>query len=290
MLGKVAEIVSDRRSGSSQIAMNLLNYLVTAFSTEGEPPEADQFLEELYATVLRRRSLISPINLIEVLRRAHMLQRNEAGAETPLKEAVLRLRELYGGALEVALRAGEERLTLYDTLLTLSKSSQVLSLVKRLPSVEVRVLTGWPLMDGLAAYAELRASGVKAFLFPDLSVFEAAEGVDALLIGCDAILLDGSAVNRSGSKTAALVAEELGIPTIVICDSTKLDLNSLWAPEKWSLASDEASVEFQVFEKVDSRLVTEYVSELGCLKPDKFVASAGSELVSSWPRRVARLL
>lgn len=287
MLEKVAEIVSDKKSGSSQISLRLLNHLAEAPINE-DPQRTPQLLDELYEAVLKRRSLISPINLVSILRESYSLALAETGGRLSFKEMARRLSKLYVAALNDALRVAERRLTGCRAVLTLSKSSQVLSLMKRLSELEVRVLAGWPLMDGLAAYKEMRASGVKASLIPDLSICEAIEEVDILLMGCDAVLLDGSAVNRAGSKAAALAARDAGVSTLVLCDSTKLDLNSIWAPEKWSLTAEEAAVEFQVFEKVGSSLVTEYISELGCFPPASFVDAARREVSLSWPRRVAR--
>ncbi|MEM1534339.1 MAG: hypothetical protein QW059_07410 [Nitrososphaerota archaeon] len=283
-LEKLSEIVFDRQSGSSQIAARLLNHLEAA-TLEIEAGQVGNFLEEAYAAVLRRRSLISPINLVDALRRAYSLLLEEKGAQPDLRMMIRRLRGMYLTSLEVALKIAGGRLAGCERILTLSKSSQVVSALKRVVGVEARVLAGWPLMDGLAAYRDLRASGVRAILFPDLSVFEAVREVDALLIGCDAVLPDGSAVNRSGSRAAALAAQEMGVPTLVICDSSKLDINNLWAPEEWGLELEGAAIRFQVFEKVDRGLVTEYVSEHGCLSPSSFVDVAGGEILS-WPRRL----
>ncbi|MEM0481472.1 MAG: hypothetical protein QXM16_01090 [Nitrososphaerota archaeon] len=285
MLERFSEIVFDRRGGSSQIAVGLLRYLEEAVPEEG-PDVVKLFLEELYATVLKRRSLVSPINLVGIMKQAYTISLEESGHMPYLREMIRQLRRMYEAALEAALRSAEKRLAQYSTVLTLSKSSQVISTVKRIIPRESRVLVGWPLMDGLAAYRELKASGLNAILLPDLSVHEALTGVDALLLGCDAVLPDGSAVNRSGSGIVALAAREAGIPTFIICDSTKLDINNLWEAEKWSLTVEGAPVEFQVFERIDSGLVTEYISELGCLAPASFVDAARKE-VGSWPRRLS---
>ncbi len=285
MLEKISEIVFDRRGGSSQIVMSLLSYLEEA-APDGEPSAVKVFLEELYAAVLKRRSLVSPINLVSILKQAYTISLKESGPKPYLREMISQLRRIYEAALEAAVGSAEKRLAQYRTILTLSKSSQVILTVKRLKPRETRVLVGWPLMDGLAAYRELKASGVNTILLPDLSVREGLISVDALLLGCDAVLPDGSAVNRSGSGIAALAAHEAGIPTLIICDSTKLDINNLWMAEKWSLTVEEVPVEFQVFERIDASLVTEYISELGCLAPAAFVDAARKE-VFSWPRRLS---
>lgn len=282
---KVSEIVFDSRGGSSQIAMGLLSYLEEVAQKE-EPSVVKLFLEELYEIVLKRRSLISPINLVNTLRQAYEISLGESGPRPYLRDMIRLLRQMYGAALEAALRSAEKRLAQCNTILTLSKSSQVISTVKRLSPHETRVLVGWPLMDGLAAYRELKASGVNAILLPDLSVCEALTDVDVLLLGCDAVLPDGSAINRSGSSIVALAAREAGVPTLIICDSTKLDINNLWLAEKWRLTAEGIPVEFQVFERIDSSLIQEYISELGCLDPASFVDAARKEVVS-WPRRLS---
>lgn len=279
----------DRESGSSQISLNLLTELERISTDEGEPENVLSLLDRLYDTVSQRRSLISPINLVWIIRESYKLSLERKSAQASLKEIVGNVKRMHSEALESSVRSAEKTLTGLSTILTISKSSQVLAALKRLAGLKVRVLAGWPLMDGVAAYNELVKAGIRTRLFPDLSVSEALDGVDAVLLGCDAVLLDGSAANRSGSKIVALVARESRVPVFVICDPTKLDVNNVWVSEKWSLMVEGRPIDFQVFEKIDHNLITGYVYGAGFSDPSSFVAAAKEEVTALWPRRAAGL-
>ncbi|MEM2038312.1 MAG: hypothetical protein QXJ80_04885, partial [Nitrososphaerota archaeon] len=269
--------------------LNLLNFLEKILPYEGRPEDTAEMLCELYKMALRRRSMVSPVNLVWIIKESYRLSLESGEPGASLRTIVANVKRMYVEALGSAVRGAERLLERCDKVLTLSKSSQVSATLKRLHRLEVRVLAGWPLMDGVSAQNELVKAGVKARLFPDLSIYEALEDVDAVFLGCDAVLTDGSAVNRSGSKMAAAAARELGVRVIVIGDSTKLDVNRLWEPEEWSLTIEGNSVEFQVFEKIGSEKVSEYVFEFGSSTPLDVVARAQREVTVTWPRRAAGL-
>jgi len=264
----------------------LLDYLVEEAPAVTRE-EAESFLEELRETVRIRRSIVSPINLVEVLSRGYRASHASGGGVKLLGLLAQRLRKIYSDALSTALKIGVDLLAEYRSILTLSKSSQVISLIKRLPGVEVRVLAGWPLMDGLSALNELKASGVNARILPDSSISEALEGADVLLMGCDAVLRGGSPVNRSGSRAAAITAREAGVPVYIVCDSSKLDYEGIYSHEEWTTWVNGVEVKFKIFEEIEYSSITGIISEHGVKTPQTFVSAALETLRLTWPNRIA---
>jgi translation initiation factor 2B subunit (eIF-2B alpha/beta/delta family) len=283
LLGSVREIVADTRSGSSQISLRLLETLASDPRLKSQVSQP--LLEKIYSIVRERRALASPATLVSIILKTLQLTEKRGTVLTP-GQAAARLSGIYREALARAAVHLAETLSGYGTVLTLSKSSQVIRALKIAGAVRARILAGWPLMDGLEAYKELAEAGLSPEAFPDLSVGEALRGVDALIIGCDAVLPDGSAANRGGSYVLALAAYERGVPTIVICDSSKLDLEGSWEVEAWRVEWGGIGLRFEVFERVEPRLITDYICEWGRSDPHRFVERARRVVSEEWPGEI----
>ncbi len=283
LLGRIREIVADTRSGSSQISLRLLETLASDPRLESQVSQP--LLEKIHSIVRQRRALASPTTLVSIILKTLQLSEKRGIALTP-GQAAARLSGIYREALARAAQHLAETLSGCGTVLTLSKSSQVIRGLKTVGTVRARILAGWPLMDGLEAYKELAEAGLSPEAFPDLSVGEALRGVDAFIMGSDAVLPDGSAANRAGSYILALAACEKGIPTIVVCDSSKLDLEGSWAGEAWRVEWGGLGLRFEVFERVESRLITQYICEWGRADPHGFVERARRVVYEEWPGEI----
>jgi translation initiation factor 2B subunit (eIF-2B alpha/beta/delta family) len=283
LLERVRGTVGDTRRGSSQIALSLLELL--AETPQLFTPESSQLLMEIYSAVRARRALVSPITLVSIILNALRLA-EERGVALTVGEAASRLLRIYREALDRASSNLAAALSGCGAVLTLSKSSQVLRALKEAKTIRARILAGWPLMDGLEAFRELEKAGLSPRLYPDLSIGEALRGVDAVLVGCDAVLGDGAAANRSGSYVVALAAKARDVPTIVVCDSSKLDVEGCWEREAWSVSWEGLEFGFDVFERIEPRLISEYVCEWGRAEPTRFVEAARRVVTEDWPARI----
>lgn len=272
MYRKVRDIVSDRIHGSTIITLNLLTFLSDALM-HVETSRAIKILEEILKITKERRSIILPANLVYVLKKTIELS-STMEEKTDIAKITKLLLSSYDQEVKKAAENTVDVLRNYRKLFTLSYSSQVLRILERVPNVEVSITTGWPLLDGYKAFKEFRSRGVKARIYPDSSIYEAIFLSDAVILGCDAVLTDGSAVNRSGSKVAALICYKESIPLYIVCDSMKLDFQSIWSPEIWSYIFEEEMMDFQVFEKINSSYVSNYISNLGLHTPEDFVSKA----------------
>ncbi len=269
---RVREIVNDRVHGSTQIALHLLEFLSETL-TRLEESQVHRVLHEVLNIIKNRSSIILPSNLVYILEKAVDSSLKITGrvnfriiAERLSKYYVDDIVRVVGNAFEV--------LKDYRKVFTLSYSSQVLNTLKKLRDVEVFMITGWPLFDGVRAFKELSSQGLRVKIYPDSSILEAVCSSEAVLLGCDAILTNGSMVNRSGSRLAGLICNEKSIPLYVVCDCMKLDFQHLWRPEIWGYDLEDIHMDFNVFEIVEASLITGYISELGRDVPVDFVEKA----------------
>jgi translation initiation factor 2B subunit (eIF-2B alpha/beta/delta family) len=138
-------------------------------------------------------------------------------------------------AVERAAAEGHRRARTADTgaaapdpdwvrVLTLSRSGTVRRALIDAPALErVFVAESRPAREG-AGVAERLAEASAVTLHTDAAVAHvlATRDVDAVVVGADAVLADGSVVNKTGTRAAALAAAREGVPVDVVCAADKI--------------------------------------------------------------------
>ncbi|MEM2017293.1 MAG: hypothetical protein QXY32_07335 [Nitrososphaerota archaeon] len=272
LYSRVREIINDKIHGSTTIAVNLLTFLSDELMYV-DLNKAIRIIDEVQRIVEERSSMVLPSNLIYVLKKTIELS-SSIEEKTDIVKISKLLLSSYVEDTTKAVENSVEVLKDCKRIFTLSYSSQITRILERTPAVEVCITTGWPLLDGYRAFREFRSKGLGAKIYPDSSIYEAISSSEAVILGCDAVLMDGSSVNRSGSKAVALICHDLSIPLYIVCDSMKLDFRSFWNPETWLYTFEEEEMRFQVFEKIESGYVSSYISNLGFHTPRVFLDEA----------------
>jgi len=271
LLSRLRAIITDRESGSSEIALRVLRLLSgESGGTMIRSTQAAELIDSMIRTALERPSLVLPVNLLSVIREALV---RSPRPEVRLDRLSSMLLEMYGESLAVAVSNAAEKLMSYDKFFTLSYSSQVLKTLFSLGDVSVYVAAGWPLLDGLRAAIKLRDAGLDVHVYPDAALAEAVQLSEVVIVGCDAVLRNGSLVNRSGTLLAALAAKDQK-PVISIVDVFKLDRLGVWRSETTTHRQGEFESTYSLFEATPSELISELVSEIGTYKPSEFVKEA----------------
>lgn len=126
-------------------------------------------------------------------------------------------------ATDATVRCAVERIATYEHLLTLSLSSTVTRVLTQLPSsgIEVVVPESRPRLEGAQLATTLAEGGLGITYITDAQVGVFAEQVEAVLVGADSVLRDGSIVNKVGTRLAALAVREAGVPFFVCAESFK---------------------------------------------------------------------
>lgn len=134
-----------------------------------------------------------------------------------------RIRAWADEATDAAVDTAVRRLGDCHRLFTHSVSSTVGRVLRALPrdGVSVVVTESRPGLEGWNLAADLARDGIPVTYITDAQAGIFVEQVDAVLFGADAILDDGSVVNKAGTRLIALAAREAGVPVHVCSESFK---------------------------------------------------------------------
>jgi len=136
-----------------------------------------------------------------------------------------------------------------------------------------------PLNQGLATAKELAAAHIETTYIVDSAVSSVMKQVTKVLIGCDAILADGSIVNKIGTYTIALVAEKFQTPVFVAAETLKYDRITVMGtaepieergPEEVTDTKDLKGVKISnpAFDVTPASLISALITEKGIMRPE----------------------
>lgn len=145
-----------------------------------------------------------------------------------------------------------------------------------------------PKYQGRITARELSKAGIKV-----TNVVDAAAGIalrktkvmrktDVMLIGSDAILSNGDVINKVGSGMFAEIAYNHKIPVYIATDSwnfspRNVEIERRAFDEVWKKAPKNMKIKNPAFEIINGKFIRAIVSELGILKPKKFVKKVSKE-------------
>ncbi|MBI4328284.1 MAG: NUDIX domain-containing protein [Chloroflexi bacterium] len=288
---RIARLREDRERGATAIAEEAA--LLLAQVAESPWLEPMERLAAACRAVAHARPVMASLRNIAlaVLETAHSASGNhmKAAARSARRLAHLSV----GSSATIALRAQP---VLHGTVFTLSSSSAVRqALEKAAPPLErVIVAESRPGQEGFRLAEHLAGLGISVEVVADAQTAAALRRCTVAIIGADAVLADGAAINKVGSLLAALAAREATVPFYVLADTMKLAPWTLLTvpPEVWeSGGAQETSPETPadsravdpLFEGVPAYLIARYVNEEGFRTPEQ-MASLAHGLAAAWAR------
>ncbi len=174
---------------------------------------------------------------------------------------------------------------IHDRVFTHCHSSTVINILKQAKKqhkkFEVFNTETRPLYQGRKTAYELEKAKIKTTMIVDAAAGDVLDKggeipkANLMLIGCDAVLKDGSCVNKIGSEMFAELAHKNKIPVYIATDSWKFSSRPVKIEERsfkevWETA-DHIKILNPAFEKVLAKYITAIISELGILTPEQFV-------------------
>ena len=272
----VDALVADHDRGASLLALDALAILEAA-GAEAPPGEGLARLADL-ARALRASRPSMPViaNLVnlamhDALAAAPSPAAASAGVERGARRARERALEARGGA------AREAATLLRGTALTHSASETVTKALRaalRAGSLrKVVVAEGRPRLEGRALAKALAEEGAEVVLVVDAALGLHAREADVALVGADAILPDGSLVNKVGTRLLAMACERAGTPLYAAADRFKvspsgpLPLEEKTPDEVWPDAPAGVRVRNVYFDATEAALVSGYATDAGLLAP-----------------------
>ncbi len=135
-----------------------------------------------------------------------------------------------------------------------------------------------PVLQGRITAEEMLELGVKTTLIVDSAARSAMNKVDVVFVGADAITSEGNVVNKIGTATIAVLANETRVPLYVVSELLKFDPATLCGEyeeleersrgEVWEDAPEKLLIRNPAFEVVRSSLIHGLICEEGVIPPE----------------------
>ncbi|MHB9287063.1 NUDIX domain-containing protein [Halobacteriales archaeon Cl-PHB] len=274
-------VESDRDHGSAYLSLRALEVLrdEAALAVEGGSDADWQDLEAIARDLVGTRPSM-PVVTNRVDRA--MTDASEDATPAALEESALDGIEAALAADDEAARAAAERVS-ERRVATLSRSGTVSATLDEADPEAVLVAESRPGSEGVAV-AEGLAADLEASvtLTSDAALAHqlAAWDAEALLVGADAVLADGSVVNKVGTRGAAIAGSHEGIDVVAVTASDKVSPREKPAdPEARDpadLYDGEADLEVAnpTFDVTPGGVVDAVVTERGALVAEDVAAVA----------------
>jgi len=125
---------------------------------------------------------------------------------------------------------------------------------------QIYVTESAPAFEGRMLAHDLKHLKLPATVLPDTATQSFPVNFDAVIVGADSILADGTVVNKTGTKDIAQTARRLGIPVFVGAEMAKLNIMQFLGQPLQLTA---------IFDQTPSDYITSLVTEHGEMKPDE---------------------
>jgi translation initiation factor 2B subunit (eIF-2B alpha/beta/delta family) len=264
----VRTIREDTEHGAGFVSLRALEALRDRAATAAV---TDEGYEPVAATARDLRRARPSMRVIET-----RIDRVMANAErTPAS-----VRDRAMAACTAAVRAGEtaaERAAsvLGDRVLTLSRSGTVRSALEAARPDSAFVAESRPAREGVGVAERLAEAGIDVTLLVDAAMegLIARGAVDTVLVGADAILEDGSVINKTGTRTAMRAGVAAEIDSYAVCSRDKIAPGTEFDPEFGSPGAvyrgdADIAVHNPTFERVPPTAVSGIVTEGGIYSPE----------------------
>ena len=285
----------DRERGASDLALDALALLERAADEE----RALEPLVELARSLRAARPSMPVIsNLVNLAMHEASAAADPAGVAAALRRTSHAAREK---ALEARGAAARHAAALArGVVLTHSASETVTKALRAAARAgqvsRVVVAEGRPGLEGRQVARALAAEGVEVVLVVDAALGLHAREADLAMVGADAVLADGSLVNKVGTRLLGLACERAGTPLHAVADrfkvspATTLPLEEKGQAEVWPDAPQGVRARNIYFDRTEAALVTGYVTDDGPLAPAEVGRLAGENAAwAGWEARVRRM-
>jgi translation initiation factor 2B subunit (eIF-2B alpha/beta/delta family) len=268
---EIAAMRADHEQGASAIAQRavrlLLDICQARISSALSPVEARDLLRATCGQVETARPSMAP--LAHVARRAVLATTGDDAAQA-LHTAQTALDAIIADGRDAPERIGARlatRLGKRTRVVTLSRSATVTRSLKQAHEhiAAVTCLESRPGGEGMDAAREIAAAlpHIQVRLVADAALALAVADADCAIVGADALLAEGYAVNKTGTHPLALAARDAHIPLYIVTERIKIaPADWVWQPERFDPSliapnpSPGVTVEAVVFERTPLALVT----------------------------------
>lgn len=281
-------VAADRRSGAAALARGAARAVVAwaeAPGAGGRPA-----LRRLTRLLLRAQPAMAPF--LRLANAVWLVAEAGGGPEEVAAAARAFARRLAAGTAAVAA-AALPLVPRRGLVVTLSRSGAVLAALGRAAAagrrVDVLCSEGRPAGEGLLLARALWRRGLAVRLVPDAALPGLVAGVQAVLVGADAVL-PGAFVNKIGTFPLALAAHQARVPFYVLAEGAKFLPSALAARYAAPPADPRAGAPAsRLFEATPLGWVTGLATEGGIVRPARLAERLGQVPVARAFRRAGGL-
>jgi len=263
----VDEIAQDKMNGASYLGRKAVEGIRTTVSLSTAQTISDLFRDVLLVATRMRTvqpNMASIRNTVGRLLHDMDLARQTSRSVTEYRKMIeqltLEVLARSKNAAELASRNLSEMIIRKNRILTHSYSSTVKRAIQLCSDRELHVYVteSGPAFEGNTLAHELAELGFTTTVLPDTITRAFPIEFDAVVLGADSILADGSIVNKVGTKDIARTAQHSLIPVYVAAESSKLDsMHFLGHPLRLN----------EIFDLTPGDCITSIITEQGEMKP-----------------------
>jgi translation initiation factor 2B subunit (eIF-2B alpha/beta/delta family) len=256
---KLQKILSDNKSGSSEILLKLISW------SKSNSTDKKTLLEMINIVKNELRSFSSIQAFIKELKKV-VNSNNNLEISNFLNQQDEKIKNRFGNLFKNSL----SYLKNSKRIVTLSNSRTLIEILKKLNEItKINVLIGEsrPQLEGRIMAKELLNHKVRIEIIPDALLPSAAEKSDIAIIGADMVLSNGDVVNKIGSKSLALACKYFKKPFYVLAISDKFSQKKKYVVEArngneiWNYDNEFLTRTNYYFEVVERRLITKIITD-----------------------------
>jgi len=180
---------------------------------------------------------------------------------------------------------GARRLKNGDTIITHCNSEAAMSIMKKAhdmgKGIKVYCDETRPKFQGHKTAAMLAAYGIDTTLIIDSACRFFMDKVDRVIVGCDAISVNGALVNKVGTSQVAVLADEARVNFWVAAETYKIDFKTIMgelvdieerdpmeiASKEWIAKNPKVKFNNPVFDITAPEYIDFYITEKGIVPP-----------------------
>ncbi len=188
-------------------------------------------------------------------------------------------------AVRIIGEIGAKRVKNGDVIITHCNSEAAMSIMKKAhdmgKGIKVYCDETRPKFQGHKTAAALAAYGIDTTLICDSACRVTMGGADKVVVGCDAISVNGALVNKIGTSQVATLAHEARVNFLVAAETYKLDFKTLTgelvdieerdyteiAAKEWMAHNPKVKFSNPVFDVTPPEYIDFYVTEKGIVPP-----------------------
>jgi translation initiation factor 2B subunit (eIF-2B alpha/beta/delta family) len=254
------DILNDNISGSSELLTKINDLLIRNIDDK-------KSIQEILNNIKSKMK-----NFEIVLRYSEKVQKllNHEDKKT-LKEYLYRYKSESLDSFQNIYRNLAPSIIKKKIIFTLSNSQTVFEVLRfwknENRSIKVIIAESRPVFEGRILAKKLLIAGIKTVLITDSQISNYISKCDCVLIGCDKILKNKDVVNKTGSKSAAIIAGYYKKPVYVITSSNKFSRQINFKPaihnysEIWNYRHSKLKIENNYLEVVPNNLISKIITE-----------------------------